>query len=601
MSREIVENVLGREMTREIWTGNYDKILPISVQDFDLSAVLPAVFYMFRYGQRRGKGKFVDVFGEGTGKPNEQRRSATIERVSEYLAALPFFKGFQGEVEQAILGDLLLCFCLENIKHTLGRTEQVQRSAPCHYMAAWLDLPTDIANLRHVPEMIVAMLADQKKDFIQPDYETDKTWFAVRRTFENNVLLQAFSAGMEIKGELDSRKSDKFDEETPAGIDQLCMVRVAQQLGEAPLKSRGGGGERISNQRPIAERAAHDFSEDLRRFVRTYAGVIPRQTFVLMLESCMAVGLTTILTGVIEVMLEWVDTGKIRRKGEQMPIPLFVDASNGTDGRLRALAEQSLDDYLRRVQRFPVVLMGARLLDWGARYNRNLRDRVKNTTPYATEWLDLLGDVLHGRHDESRSILYNFGEKAMTLADKLRDSVPETADLLEDDHGYPNPVWRLGEALTQLRGRRNTQAKLLSCIDSSLLIGRPNGLAIKRRVPDNDPTTGKKTKDIRYLVLTDTVLDYLVHLHLLKSGNHRGTRSLAFRDFLHRIRERYGFCIDESPPGMTISNHLLQANRSLLEHRLRDLGLLSGVNDAEAMKGLMPRFVLPEEDSNDAE
>jgi hypothetical protein len=57
-ARSIVDEILGRGMTREIWTANYDKVLPVSVQDFDLFAVLPAVFYMFRFGQRRGEGSF---------------------------------------------------------------------------------------------------------------------------------------------------------------------------------------------------------------------------------------------------------------------------------------------------------------------------------------------------------------------------------------------------------------------------------------------------------------------------------------------------------------------------------------------------------------
>lgn len=42
---------------------------------------------------------------------------------------------------------------------------------------------------------------------------------------------------------------------------------------------------------------------------------------------------------------------------------------------------------------------------------------------------------------------------------------------------------------------------------------------------------------------------------------------------------------------MTVSNELLQANRAALERRLRDLGLLVGVNDAESMKRLRPRFI----------
>ena len=61
-ARRLVEDILSPSMTREIWSGNYDKVLPVSVQEFELSAVLPAVFYMFRFGRRRGRGKFLDTF-----------------------------------------------------------------------------------------------------------------------------------------------------------------------------------------------------------------------------------------------------------------------------------------------------------------------------------------------------------------------------------------------------------------------------------------------------------------------------------------------------------------------------------------------------------
>jgi hypothetical protein len=128
-ARAIVEEVLSRGMTREIWTGNYDKALPVSVQDFDLSAVLPAVFYMFRFGHRRGKGKFLETFSSNTGSARERRQAVTIDRVVSKLAENDKFVGFDGEAGQAILGDLLLCFCLENAKRALGRKEQVQRVA----------------------------------------------------------------------------------------------------------------------------------------------------------------------------------------------------------------------------------------------------------------------------------------------------------------------------------------------------------------------------------------------------------------------------------------------------------------------------------------
>jgi hypothetical protein len=309
-ARAIVDDLLGRDMTREIWTGNYEKALPISIQDFDLSAVLPAVFYMFRFGQRRGKGKFLESFALEGATAKERKQAATIERIAHKLTEGTEFFGFDGEVGQAILGDLLLCFCLENAKHAIGRKEQVQRVAPAHYMASWVDLPESVAHLRYVPEMIVAMLASQEGDYIQQNHDGDRTHFAVGRGFENNVLLRAFHPGVVRLGELGNRASDDFDEKTSVGLDQLLMIRLAQQLRAAPDKLRGGEGERISNQRPIAEKAARDFSEDIRRFVRSYADIIPRHSFVELLESCIAVGMTTILTSVIEILFEWTRPGK---------------------------------------------------------------------------------------------------------------------------------------------------------------------------------------------------------------------------------------------------------------------------------------------------
>ena len=453
-ARGIVEEVLTPNMAREIWTGNYYKALPISIQDFDLSAILPAVFFMFRFGHRRGKGTFLETFGPSEGTPRARKRETTVERIAEFLAAEDSFVGFEESIEKAILGDLLLCYCLDNVKNSLGRQEQVQRVAPAHYLANWLDLPDHVAHLRFVPEMIVAMLADQDGEYVQHSDTAKRTWFAVGQGFEKNVLLSAFNKGVVRRGELGSRTADQFAEESEIGLDQLLMVRLAQQLGAAPDKLRGGEGERISNQRPIAEAAARQFSEDIRRFVRSYAGIIPRQAFVKLLESCVSVGMTAILTSSIEILLEWEETGKIRKRSEQEPTFLFVDCSNGVDRRLRWLAEQSMDDFIRRVQRFPVVMMALRLLDHKARYNRRLKLSDIPTKPYATEWLNLLGDLLFNRHREADYILRILDDQAEELAEKLEDDYPEAAELLRHAGGNSNPVWPLSEALTMLRGRR---------------------------------------------------------------------------------------------------------------------------------------------------
>lgn len=594
-ARSIVNDVLGGSMTREIWTGNYDKALPISVQDFDLSAVLPAVFYMFRFGHRRGKGKFLEAFSGTAGTERERKRSATIERVASKLAENPLLDGFQDETTQAILGDLLLCFCLENTKHSLGRREQVQRVAPAHYMASWIDLPDSVAHLRFVPEMIVAMLADQKGDYVQTVQQNGKSWFAVGHGFEDNVLLKAFNQGMVHDGPVSDRTADRFQEETAVGLDQLLMIRLAQQLGAAPDKLRGGEGERISNQRPIAEQAARDFSEDIRRFVRHYASIVPRHAFVEMLESCMSVGLTAIVTSTLEILFKWAEIGEIYKRAEQHPTYLFTDCSNGVNRNLRALAEQSMDDFMRRVERLPVVLMALRLLDYSARYDPKIKRLAIQTKPYATAWLNLLGELLYQRREEASLILYDLERKCAELAERLHEEYPEAAEILENEEVQVSPVWRLADALTSLQGRGNTQKHVIQLIDSVLLSSRPNGLAMKRSVSRKIGRGGPKRRDVRSLVFTDPALDYLVHLHVLPPGNKEGYRRLSFKGFIAILRQRYGLCIDQAPPGMTISNELLQLNRLTLERRLRDLGLLIGVNDAESMKLLQPRFQQLEE------
>ena len=77
----------------------------------------------------------------------------------------------------------------------------------------------------------------------------------------------------------------------------------------------------------------------------------------------MAVGMTAILTSVMEILFEWAETGEIRKKCEQTPAFLFVDCSTGVDRSLRLIAEQSMDDFMRRIERFPVILMALRLVD----------------------------------------------------------------------------------------------------------------------------------------------------------------------------------------------------------------------------------------------
>ena len=589
-ARSIVQNVLPPMMVRATWSGNYAPVLPLSTHNFELSAVLPAVFYMFRFGHRRGQGAFLSTFAPEKESHQERKRAVTIERVASKISHRDDIDGFDNEIEQAILGDLLLCFGLENVKRSLGRDRQVQRVAPVHYMTSWIDLPDSVTDLRNVPEMIVAMLSDQRADYVKPT--SGKTRFPVGRDFEQNPLLHAFSTGIYRAGPLAGFAADKFEEKnTGVGLDQLLMIRLAQQVHHAPSKAKRSA--RISNQRPIAKVAARHFSDDIRRFVRSYASIVPRHALVDMLESCVATGMTAILTSVIEILIEWVESGRVISERKQKPTDIFIDCSIGVDNRLRAVAEQSTDDLIRRIERVPTILTMLRLVDYAAKDNRRIVKQGVGTLPYATEWLNLLGDILHKRHKQASYIhtqMDDYGEK---LAEELEKEYSEVAEVLRNEPAESNAIRRFAIALTALMGG-TVRSNLMGMVDSVVQSDRPNGLAKKRSTARGAPfsASGRRRREVRSLVFTDSVLDYLVHLHLLQSGNKKGVRQLSMKEFLDDIRERYGFCVDIAPTGMAISNGLLEANRAILERRLRDLGLLLGVNDAEAMKRLQPRFRL---------
>ena len=590
--RELVRSVLPPRMAEDIWSSQYHKVMPITFLDFELSAILPAVFYMFRFGHRRGTGNFLDTYGPKDGSIRDRRQETTIDCVAKKLANSRYFAGFNGEVEQAILGDLLLGFSLENIRRDLGRDKQLQRVAPAHYMASWIDLPDRVAHLRYVPEMIVAILANQGGESVEATSTKNSSWFSVARHLEDNVLLHAFSQGVTREGLEGNYAGDKFDERcTSVGLDQLLMIRLATLVGRAPDKLRPKKNSGISNQLPIAEKATKEFSEDIRRFLRAYAKPIPRHSLVNILESCIAIGLSTIFSSVVEIAFKWAAEGSIIEPQRQIPAPIFVDCSNGIDKRIRRIAELSLDDLTRRFEQVPVVLMMLRVLDYLAVNNRRLQKEKIRTRPYSREWLQLLGDILHSRHDESKFIHDQIEQYGYDLAEELKEDYSEESDILLDEDSEPNPICRFSNALSSLMVNR-ARKQFFASFDSALHMNRPNGLAQKRKTSSGSLLVGptRRQRDVRSLVFNDSVLDYLVHLHLLRNGNRACLQSLSFGEFLTTIQNRYGFYVDQPPKGMVVSNEILLSNRKALERRLRDLGLFVGVNDAEAMKRLRPRF-----------
>ena len=593
--KTIVEDVLSNKITKELWTGNYLPILPFTPNGFDLDAILPAVFYMFRSGKRRGKGTFQETYGDAA-KRVGRGGNVSVENVAELLASTEDqFIGFAGSIERALLGDALLAFCLENRGHEVGRDEPVQRVLPTHYFSSWIDLPVTIVNLRYVPEAIVSLLVNQKGG-TTIDLTSERTRFMLvdsTADIEFNDLLRPFAQGLAIGQRSSDLHSDDFSESCEeVGLDQLLTIRTARRCGQRPAKLRAtkDEGDLIANRRPVAGHAAAVMRQDLQVFLQSYGTMVPRKTLLPMLEAALALGLTNILLSTCRAVFEWERSGVLPQLSDQKPWELLLDCTSGADHHVRRLAEESFADLQRRYDRVPVIMMCLRVLDVHARYEIEDAEELR-LSPDATNWINLLGGLFHGRHQESSSLAKDIRKDCRKLSDALseQDETPAAVALLNNEDMHP--AWRLAEALVTLMGLRNQESHFRKCLDSCLLMDSPHGLARKRPVVGKHTESGRRrTTEARSMVLTNSVLDFLVHRHLRKAAKGKGPKTLSFQEFLDVIRRNYGLCVDHAPEGMSVPTDLLVRNRSILEKRLRDLGLLIGVNDAESMKRLRPRF-----------
>ena len=581
-ARDIVEEVFTGPLAELIWTANTLVVLPLTPQNFAVGSVLPAVFYMCRRGCRRGKGRFQQTFS-----PAEKMRANIWSVAGKLSLDKQSFAGFDSEVEKDILGDLLLCDALENKKHEEGHRQEIQRAFPVHFLASWLDLPPAVANLRFVPEMIVCLLANQQEgQKIQPNLGNGP--FPVGLSPDKNLLFHIFAQGVVFDENPADVRADTFDEQAPLSLEELLMIRLAQTCKEAPetLRATRGAVSDIQNSWPVSQRATLAFRDDLTAFLQNYGTSIPRRSITPMLESLLGLGLLSIHLESCSIAVTWDGTGEVPSLEAQKPVPIFADASNGSDSRLRDLSEQSFDEVIGLLDQASASLMSIRIMDAKARFDRKLREFIPKV-PDTTAWLNLLGKVRREQHERSEAILNDLCEKIEALTAKLEEEgiEPEAIDILRAPTASSDPVRALADSLCTMMGDKLLRSKPLMFIDSCLMLNEAHGVGRKRRVSRSFAGRKRKMMDVRSVILSNTVLETLVHLHLIAPQG-----VLSFAEFIRILRERYGIWVDECPPGVSASREDLLNNRAMLERRLRDLGLLVGVNDAEFMKHLRSRF-----------
>lgn len=573
--RQVMEDVFGVAMVKQLWTAMYTPAIPAMFGSFPIGGVIPAIMYLARWGHRRGNGRFFETY-----QCQERTRVTAADVVGKLRDAEQIV--VDGPAGEAILADLLIGHCFATKNGEAKRDTPILRAYPVHYLSSWLTIDE---TLRNVPELLTALLANQPQgDTIGTSTDKGRGHFMVGGGFDNNLLLRTLGPAMTVAGHASSLTSDRLDEEKVATltIEQVLTARIALLVGEAPEKMRGTN-PLIPNQQPLAGAQSRIFQDDLRIFLEAYHTSMPWQTFVSFLEVGIGIGLSTTFLASAELLFFWEKRGSL--PDDDRPWPIFVDVSNGSDRQLRQLAEESLDRAYHAMESLPVVMSTLRVLDIFAARSSRINKTLPEPWPNGRSRINFLGDIHYGRIPQAQSVIDLIDQKCLELADELEqaDLAPDVVSLLRTD---TVPVAsRLGEGIVRLMGPISQERQYVKFLTSCFIgeEGNPHSLLHRRTAQRN-----KRKYEARSFVLGNVALDYLVHRNLWKNGSHR--TQLTFTDFIAILRDNYGFFVDQAPPGMTIPSELLLRNRWILERRLRDLGLLIGVNDAESMKFLRSRL-----------
>jgi hypothetical protein len=305
-----------------------------------------------------------------------------------------------------------------------------------------------------------------------------------------------------------------------------------------------------------------------------------------MLECLIGVGLWQTFLSSVGAVIQWERNHKLPDLDSFPPFNMFADASSGSDPRLRELAEVSGFELIRFIHEAANALAVVRVSDAAARNNRHLKAFVPRPGQ-VSGWLNLLGDVRSGQHEASNSFNDGIYEKCSALKDKLESQGDnsEALEILRSSLVEKDPTRALAEALTLSMGSKMLQRKYFMFLDSAGMANEPHGLLKKRKVSRRLESGRTQRADARSVILSNALLDTLVHTQLAKSQG-----AVSFQCFLQALKTNYGILVDEAPSGVAADREDLLRNRSILEKRLRDLGLLVGVNDAESMKRLRARY-----------
>jgi hypothetical protein len=390
----------------------YEPAMRIDYQNVLLEDALPGLFYVTRLARRRGKGAWA---------------GRTAQQVAEQLPQKAAkFSGFNGDREKRVLEEWLKASVLRLIER--GQSDKVMSIRPLHFMTYRVDLPSNWAHLRSVPEFVAAIL--RRDPSAEPLASDNNEPFGLQTP--QNLFWKSFGAGIDNPGEyFGNADLDRYGDHHELDIESLLMVRVVEDL-TTPREvtgTRGGKGGTIPGFEPLCPRQARIFREDFSLFLRAYpSSVVPVRVLSDYVLCLLALNLTAYslchfaASNRLYNSGEWLDDRHSSGGSRVWELGIYPDLTGGRVRKSRELARQSYARHYEWMLQQTRTMIGFRLLDY---YLRSATDIKELRNLRNLKGIEFLKTLALGRQRSFADVFAAVQASARPVLSRLEQAQPD--------------------------------------------------------------------------------------------------------------------------------------------------------------------------------
>jgi len=529
---------------------NFNKLFSVQMNDFEVDALLPAIFYLIR---SRGKQP-------SRGREYVQAHAMKIdERVRDFVNH-DKVEGFDG-AEGRRLGDKWIRTSMMRTSRmgtNRQKGEQIFYIRPLSFLSYKPAFPAQLVRICNVPQFLYQIFHE---------HYGNQQGGATLTGLEQRIQ-EAFSVGLELPEgpQLDGR----YDGQTQ--LDTEVLAQLYYLDGFEPCPPAGGGkSQRKATAKPaVLKMAAEILAKDIHHFMLAYKPRVPPGVLAQYLIALLNFELAIYTLKLVHATNNLVRSGSLPCEMTLLPRPdgnipptdlrFYVDVSGDRHSPSGRMAHANVNRDLEALQEFSTARLTLRTLDRYIQDIPNIQREVSSLEGSA--YLERLltyrdhSDVRASARKELRDIRAELKLEGDVDTDESSDALPsELLALLQDDN--------LLDEFSKLLRIIDLSYRKLVIIDFVNWYSTVCGL----RRDDGLLEGNLRGRRVWRYQMSDLLLEVLVQLCVALpeyNDGHRFPRPVPLVRFLEFLQDRYGILI-ASPPEWLRSTKISQEQSKILK------------------------------------